>query len=93
MIKKAANKVSEDSEIAARKAMLREIFYDIHRPRRDIYWTNFTRGIFFGFGSVIGGTVLIALTIWGLTFLVDIPGGVGDFISIIIDTVQQSETP
>jgi hypothetical protein len=89
MIKKALSKVKTDNENGSRKAILEDLFYDFHRSRRQVYFMNFLRGLFFGFGSVIGGTLVIALIVWILNLLVDIPGGIGDFIQNIVDTVQQ----
>lgn len=88
MIKKAIKKVKNDNENGARKAVLEDLFYDFHRSRRQVYAMNFFRGIFFGVGSVLGGTVVIALVLWILHFLVDIPGGIGDFIQYIVNVVQ-----
>lgn len=86
---KAASKLSNNNERDARRGMLNELFYDLNRSKSQIYWTNFFRGIFFGVGSVIGGTLIIALVLWVLSWLVDIPGGVGDFVKFIVDTVRQ----
>jgi hypothetical protein len=88
MIKKAIKKVKNDNENGARKAILEDLFYDFHRSRRQVYSINFFRGVFFGVGSVLGGTVVIALILWILHFLVDIPGGIGDFIQYIVNVVQ-----
>lgn len=89
MIKKAVKKVREDNERGARTAILEDLFYDFHKSRRQVYLMNFIRGIFFGVGSVIGGTIVVAIAVWVLSLLVDIPGGVGDSIEYIRDTVQQ----
>ncbi|HEY8886347.1 MAG TPA: DUF5665 domain-containing protein [Candidatus Microsaccharimonas sp.] len=92
MIKKAVHKVKIDNENGARKAILEDLFYDFHRSRRQVYLMNFFRGVSFGVGSVLGGTVIIAIIVWLLNLLVDIPGGLGDFIQYIINTVQQHTT-
>lgn len=89
MIKKAASKVKQTSENVARKAILQDLFYDFNKNRRQVYLMNFFRGIFFGVGSVIGGTLVIAIVVWILKLLVDIPGGAGDVIQFIVDTVRQ----
>jgi hypothetical protein len=89
MIKKAVHKVKTDNENGARKAILEDLFYDFHRSRRQVYWMNFFRGIFFGVGSIVGGTVVIALIVWLLNLLVDVPGGVGDFVKFIVNIVKQ----
>jgi hypothetical protein len=68
------------------------LFYDFNKSRAQVYKANFFRGIFFGFGSVLGGTLVVAILIWILTLLADIPGGTGDFIQYIVDTVQTSQS-
>jgi hypothetical protein len=88
---KAAHKVKKENELGARRAVLEDLFYDFHSSRRQVYAMNFTRGIFFGLGSVLGGTLVIALVVWILSWLADIPGGFGDFIQYIVDTVQSSK--
>lgn len=89
MVKKSAEKVRSINERDARKNILDELFYDLGRSKGQIYWVNFFRGIFFGVGSIIGGTIVIAIVLWLLSWLVDIPGGVGDFVKYIVDTVKQ----
>jgi hypothetical protein len=89
MIKKAVKKVAKDNENGARKAILEDLFYDFHKSRRQVYVMNLMRGIFFGVGSVIGGTLVVALVLSILGLLVDIPGGIGDFIQYIVNTVKQ----
>ena len=91
MIRKALTKAKNDNENGARKAILEDLFYDFHKSRRQVYLTNFIRGIFFGVGSVLGGTVVIALVLWLLHLLVDIPGGFGDFIQYIVNIVQNHQ--
>lgn len=71
---KVTAKIKKDNEIGARKALLEELFNDFNRSRAQIYKMNFFRGIFFGLGSVLGGTVVVALIIWLLALFVDIPG-------------------
>ena len=83
------SKIKKDNEVGARRAILEDLFYDFHSSRREVYGMNFVRGIFFGVGSVLGGTIVIALVIWLLNLLVDLPGGVGDFIQYIVDIVQK----
>jgi len=90
-VKKVTQKVKKDNEVGARRAVLEDLFYDFHSSRREVYTMNFVRGVFFGLGSVIGGTLVIALIIWVLSWLADIPGGFGDFIQYIVDTVQNAQ--
>ncbi len=87
-IKNIVEKQKENTERGARHAALEDLFYDFNRSRVQIYKMNFVRGIFFGFGSVIGGTLVVALLIGLLSLLVDLPGGIGDFVRFIVDIVQ-----
>lgn len=64
------------------------LFEDFYRKKWRVLGMNFLRGTAFGIGSVLGGTVVVALIVWGLSLMVDLPGGVGDFIEYIVDQVQ-----
>jgi len=89
-VKKTALKVKKENELGARRAILEDLFYDFHSSRKQVYTINFFRGVFFGLGSVLGGTIVIALVLWILTWLTDIPGGFGDFIQYVVDTVRNT---
>ena len=86
---KIVKKVHADNENSARRALIEDLFYDFNRDKHQVFFMNFIRGIYFGVGSVLGGTVVIALIIWLLSFLVDVPGGIGDFVKYVVDIVQK----
>ncbi len=88
-MKKIVTKIKLDNENGSRKAILEDLFYDFHKNRHQVYKMNFIRGVFFGVGSVVGGTIVVALLVWLLTRLVDLPGGVGSFIQYVVDVVQR----
>lgn len=88
-VKKVARSLKGSSEGGARRALIEELFYDFHKSRRQVYIMNFIRGVFFGLGSALGATVVIALLIGILSVLTDIPGGIGDFIQSIIDAMNR----
>jgi len=92
VVKKVKHKVEKEAELGARRAVLEDLFYDFHKSRAQVYKMNFFRGLFFGLGSVLGATIVVAFVIWLLSLLADIPGGFGDFIQYIVDTVQQSQS-
>lgn len=56
-------------DLSAEEQVLDDLFYDLYRNRGRIYKTNFFRGIFFGLGTFIGGTVVIAIVIFVLTWI------------------------
>ena len=89
LVKKAASKVKKDNENGARVAVLEELFNDFNRTRMEVYKMNFIRGIFFGLGSALGATVLIALLVMLLNVFTDLPGGIGDFVQQIVDAMNR----
>jgi hypothetical protein len=92
VIKKIAKKLKVDNERGARRQLIEELFYDFHKSRWQVYWMNFTRGVFFGFGTVLGGTVLVALIVWILgQFAVWMPDYIGHFINQIVNAMQHTK--
>ncbi|HUC96790.1 MAG TPA: DUF5665 domain-containing protein [Candidatus Saccharimonadales bacterium] len=80
-------KIDKDNENGARRQLFEDLFYDFNRSRAQVYWMNFTRGIFFGFGTLLGGTILVALAVWILGQFVGFPY-VGNYLKNIIDALQ-----
>lgn len=74
----------------ARRSVIEEMFNDMYDDRRNIYVMNFFRGIFFGLGTAIGGTIVVALIVWALSFFVDIPG-IGQTAQDAQDKLQNSQ--
>lgn len=52
-----------------------------------IIWVNFLAGIFRGLGALIGASIVLALLIWVLTLLVDVPL-VGEYAKEIKSSVS-----
>lgn len=77
MVKKVVEQKKHEEAMNARRGLMEELFNDLYKDRANIYKVNFFRGIFFGLGSVLGATVVVALVVWVLSFFVDIPG-IGD---------------
>jgi hypothetical protein len=88
--KKVAHEIKKGNERGARESLLEDLFYDFNRSRGEIYKMNFIRGIFFGLGSVIGGTVIIALAIWLMGFFVDIPG-IGNSVEKLQNNIENTQ--
>jgi hypothetical protein len=89
-IHKVVKRLKKDNENGARKAILEDLFYDFHRSRAEVYKMNFIRGIFMGVGTVIGGTVVIALIAWILSLFVNVPG-VGNQIEQVQQSIQSDK--
>ena len=81
-------KLTDDNARGGQIGIIEELFYDLYPNRWEIYKVNFFRGIAFGFGSVIGATVLIFALIWFLNLFVNIPGGVGEFVQAVINAMN-----
>lgn len=74
--------------IGAEKTLLEELLQDMYAHRGKIYQINFVRGLFFGFGSVLGGTILIAILVWLLSRLGAVVPFLSDFIQDILNTLN-----
>jgi len=56
-----------------------------HIDKKKLYLQNFLRGVFFGMGSVLGATVLVALLLWILSLFDTLP-----FIGPIIENAKET---
>ena len=82
-------KIIQDNENGARQAIIEDLFFDFHRSRRQVYWMNFWRGLFFGIDSVVGVTIFVVLSVWILSKTADIFPAMADFINTLVDTMQR----
>lgn len=91
-VKQTFKQVAAAQEKGARDAVLEELFYDMYRHRFSIYKINFFRGIFFGFGTVLGGTILVAIVIWLLSLFANVFPPLKDFfdgLSALLDAAKK----
>lgn len=82
--------IRDNNEKGARESVLEELFNDFNRNRFTIYKFNFMRGIFFGLGSVIGGTVVIALIVAILNAIGWLIPGLAGFLSDIVHMMDKA---
>ena len=68
--------------------VLNDIFEVNYKRRFKIYLFNFWRGLFFGVGSFLGGTIVVALLIWLLTQFADVPGWLGQLSGDVVNIVD-----
>ena len=85
---KLKRSVKENNERGARESVLEELFNDFNRNRFSVYKFNFMRGIFFGLGSVLGGTVVLGLLVWILNISGHLVPGIADFANNIAHVMQ-----
>ena len=83
--------VAKGNEDGARRTVVEELFHDLNRSRVQVYRLNFFRGIFFGAGSVVGGTVVIALVVWALSLIGAIFPPLGDFFDGLSQLLKSGE--
>lgn len=86
--KKVVENVKESNERDARKAVIEDLFYDFNRSRAQIYRMNFIRGIFFGLGSILGGTIVVGILIWILSAVGGFFPPLDDFFNGVTDTIE-----
>lgn len=80
--------VKHQGEQIAKRQMFEQLFDDFYANRGKVYHVNFVRGIYFGLGSVLGGTVLVAILVWILSRLADWIPFVSELIKGFISTIQ-----
>ncbi|MBI3984005.1 hypothetical protein HY346_01785 [Candidatus Microgenomates bacterium] len=61
---------------------------DVIEMRRHFLWRSFLRGLFIGFGTVLGATIGIGLLLWTLGLLDSVPF-VGKLFENARNTIQQ----
>lgn len=83
--KSVVQQFKEEQQKGAAQDLLEQLFDDHYKHRGRIYQVNFFRGITFGFGSVLGATVLVAVMLWLLSFFNEIP-----FVGDVVQSAQQS---
>ena len=89
VVDKTKEKIVDVSEDGLRYAIIENFFNNYSIDTWRIYRVNFFRGIFFGAGSIIGGTVGIAFLVWFLSLFIDWPL-LGEGIKTIIDVLSGS---
>ena len=91
LFKKLKKNIKDGNERGAREAVLEDLFNDFNRNRFTIYKLNFFRGIFFGLGSVLGGTVVIAILIWLLNAIGWLVPSMADFVNSVVDVMDRTK--
>ncbi len=71
------------------KALVRDYVHLIGSTPRQM-WSSFIRGVMLGFGTVIGGTLVVAMLIWTLSFFGGAPV-IGEYIQKINHAIQAGQ--
>lgn len=76
-------KTAAEKHKGAVNDVFEEFFQDYEKRRWSIYRLNFVRGVFFGLGTFIGGTLVIAALFWFLSLFEQVP-----YLSDVIKNIQ-----
>ena len=83
-------KIDYTLEASTKNAIMGDAFDEMYRHRARVYKINFVRGIFLGLGTFLGGTIIVALLVLLLSWLMSIaPENFHDFFQWIVDTLSR----
>ena len=88
-LRKIREKKLKNDELTAEEQVLEDLFYDLYRNRGSVYKVNFFRGIFFGLGTFLGGTVIVALVIFLLTWISSLLPANLSIIDCLLDVLKR----
>lgn len=74
----------------ARRNLFTEFWSDVYDDRFRIYKVNFFRGVFFGLGSAVGATLIVAGLVAVLGWLVDLPG-IGEVSEYMRSSIESAQ--
>lgn len=69
--------------------MIEDLYYDFASRRRNVYWINFLRGLAFGLGVFLGGTVVVAILVAIIAWLANFFPSFADFFNWLIDAMSK----
>ena len=61
-----------------------------YASKRRLFFANFLRGVFFGLGSALGATILVAIVLFVLSLFSEVPL-VGRFFENLQNTLEQAQ--
>ncbi len=76
-----------ESEYKAIGKLLEDTYLANTSGSKKVLWFSFLRGLFYGLGIFLAGTLVIGLIIWGLSLLDSVPI-IGPFIEKIIHNLD-----
>lgn len=80
------NKIT-DKEYEELGRELWNIYESNYKNRKRAYWFTFTKGMVYGFGIFLGGTILVAFLLWSLNFFEQVP-----LISPVVEKINRAIT-
>ena len=72
------------------RVLVREVMESVYMTKKwRFIGINFLRGIAFGLGTFLGGTIIVAILIYVLTHTGDVFPGIRDYLNNIINSLQR----
>jgi len=85
-----ANKTQKSALTDGQREEIRGLLEEVYTVNKwRIARMNFLRGIFFGLGTFLGGTIIVALVIWLLSQTVDLFPWAYDFTEKLINALEK----
>lgn len=72
------------------ESMLVKDYIELLGNTKRLIWSSLVRGLFVGFGTVIGATVMVAILLWVLSLLNDVPW-VGKIFENLQNTIDKTK--
>lgn len=63
-----------DAELLELGKKLQDFYDSGYVDRKQVLWFSFAKGLAGGLGAFLGGTIVIGLLLWTLSFFQDVPG-------------------
>lgn len=77
----------KEEKVAESGAEVARGYTKVHLSPGRLMWNNFLGGLAWGFGTVLGATIVVALVLFILSKLDTVPI-IGDFISRILEQIE-----
>ena len=84
---KQMKKRRTDAEYKALGKMLEDLYMQSTHSTPRLLWFSFLRGLAYGLGIFLAGTVVVALVIWFLGLFDQVPL-IGPFVQSIVDSLH-----
>jgi len=86
-MKDKINKTRTDEEYKALGKMMEDLYLANTSKAHRLLWYNFVRGLAYGVGIFLAGTLVVGLLIWLLSLFDQVPV-IGPFVQSIVDQIN-----
>jgi hypothetical protein len=86
-MKDKINKTRTDEEYKALGKMMEDLYLANTSKAHRLLWYNFVRGLAYGVGIFLAGTLVVGILIWVLSLFDQVPV-IGPFVQSIVDQIN-----